>query len=317
MAKQRSKAKKLQAESLHRSFKRSYKKDYRRETNLPSVMYHILASFKILFKNWRIFLPLLLIVVFLNIVLVGVMSQANYAKLQQTTEATNDGRFGLLLLSATTALGFSNESTGAAIVFDGLILVLTWLTTIFVLRYLLAKKKIKLRDALYNAMAPMVPTLVLLVIVAVECIPILLLVIAYAAAVQTDFLTMPFYALLFLGFAALMVTISAYLLTSSLMAFVAVSAPGMYPITALNAATDLMRGRRMNLILRLVALIFVVILIWVMIMMPLIMFDLAMKDFAWAAEIPFIPVLIMVMIGFTNIYVTTYLYLYYRWLLDN
>ena len=42
---------------LHKSFKRSYREDYQRDLEVPGIMYHIFASFKIVFKNWKLFLP--------------------------------------------------------------------------------------------------------------------------------------------------------------------------------------------------------------------------------------------------------------------
>ena len=122
--------------------------------------------------------------------------------------------------------------------------------------------------------------------------------------------------LVFFIFAALMILLSGYLLSSSLIAFVAVSAPGLYPMKALHTASDLMMGRRVKFIIRLVALVLALVILWVIIMLPLILFDLWMKTFEWTAGIPFIPICLTIMTSFTCIYVTAYLYLYYRWMLD-
>ena len=148
-----------------------------------------------------------------------------------------------------------------------LIFLVVWLTTIYLLRHKMAGHKVCLRDGLYNAMAPLISTFVVLAVAIVECVPIFLLVVAYAAAVQTDFLAMPFYALLFMGFAALMVTISGYLLSSTLVALVAVTAPGLYPLKALKAATDVMLGRRMSFVARLLALGVTLAIVWVVVML--------------------------------------------------
>ena len=101
------------------------------------------------------------------------------------------------------------------------------------------------------------------------------------------------------------------------MAFVAVSAPGLYPMRALNAASEMMMGRRIRLILRIIALSITLAVIWVVVMMPLILFDMWMKTFEWTEGIPFVPICLTIMTCFTCIYVTTYLYLYYRWMLDD
>ena len=181
----------------------------------------------------------------------------------------------------------------------------------------MAGHDIKLRDGLYNAMTPLVSTLIVFVVALIQCVPIFILVVAYSAAVQTEFLATPFYALVFFIFAALMIILSAYLLSSSLMALVAVSAPGLYPMKALRTASDLMMGRRIRFILRLVALLLVIALMWVVVMLPLIMFDLFMKQFEWTSGIPFVPFCLTAMTCFTCIYLTVYLYIYYRWMLDN
>ena len=99
------------------------------------------------------------------------------------------------------------------------------------------------------------------------------------------------------------------------MAMVAVSAPGLYPMQALRTASELMMGRRVKFVLRLVGLIFVLAVTWVAVMLPLIVFDLFMKQFEWTHGVPFVPVCLLVMTCFTGVYISAYLYLYYRWIL--
>ena len=309
----------------HRSFRRTYREDYKRDIKIPGIMYHIFATFRVILKNWKLFLPLLVIAVVMNVLLVGLMSEATYTQFQDVLEQTNQelaggemgsvAKAGLLLISAVTTGGLSGESSESAIIFMVIIFLMLWLVTIFLLRHRLAGHKVKLRDALYNAMTPIVSTFVVLFVAAIQCIPILILIIVYSAAVQTEFLATPFYALLFFIFAALMVILSAYLLSSSVMALVAVSAPGLYPIKAINTASDLMMGRRVRFILRLVALLLAMAVIWVVVMLPIILFDMFMKQFEWTAGIPFVPICLNVMTCFTMIYVTAYLYIYYRWML--
>lgn len=313
--------------SPHKSFKRSYREDYARETEVPGIMYHIFKSFGMIFKNWKLFLPLLIIVVVMNVLFVGIMSESKYIQFQdllnQTSEQVSGGdigsvaKAGLLLTSTITTGGLSGEASEAAAVFGVLIFLIIWLVTIFLLRHIMAGHKVKLRDGLYNAMTPLISTFLVFIVVLFQCIPIFLLIIAYSAAVQTEFLSTPFYALVFFVFAAVMILISAYLLSSSLMAFVAVSAPGLYPMRALNAASEMMMGRRVRLILRIVALLLALGIMWVVVMMPLILFDMWMKTFEWTEGIPFIPICLTIMTCFTCMYVTTYLYLYYRWMLGN
>ena len=163
-----------------------------RELNVPGMGQQIYASFQMFFKNWKL--------------------------------------FGGLTVLATILMALAMKALSETVaVFAVLIFLMIWLVTIFMVRHLKARHKVTLRDGLYNAMTPLMSSLVVFVVMAVESIPIILVIIAYSAAIQTGFLTMPFYALLFLVFAGLMIVLSGYLLSSSLIALVAVSAPGLYP----------------------------------------------------------------------------------------
>lgn len=311
---------------LHQSFKRSYREDYIRKLSVPGLLHHAGDTFSILFKNWKLFLPLILFAVLFNVLLVGVMSENTYVQFQQALEETNTqiggaeiGNFakaGLLLISTVTTGGLSGGLGEAQMIFAVIIFLLIWLVTIYLLRFRLANKKVKLRDGFYNALTPLLSTFVVFAIAFIQMIPIFIVVFTYSAAVETGFLTTPFYALVYFIFAALLLLLSGYLLSSSLIALVAVSAPGLYPMTALKTASDIMAGRRIRFIIRLVFLLIVLALVWVVIMLPLITIDLWLKGIAeWLQGWPIVPIFLLIMTSFTFVYITAYLYLYYRRLL--
>ena len=308
----------------HRSFKRSYREDYVRDLEVPGMMYHILYSFRLIFKNWKVFVPLLIVMIVAAIAFVGLMSEDTYSEIQNVIDETaeengaNIGTFaksGILLVSTVFTGGLSANANAGAWMFVALIFLIIFLVTIFILRHKMAGNKVGLRDALYNSMTPLLSAFVVLIVAIIQTIPIMLLIVAYSAAIETHFLDTPFYALLFLVFAALMLLLSSYLLSSSIMALVAVSAPGLYPLDALKNASELMIGRRIKFILRIIALLITLAVMWALIMMPLIMFDLFMKQFDWTSSIPFIPLCLVAMTCFSAMYISAYFYVYYRWML--
>ena len=312
---------------LHKSFRRSYHEDYQRGLEVPGLMAHAAATFKMIFKNWKIFACLILVIMILNMVLVGLMSESTYTEFQEILDETNlqlaGGEIGnvakasLLLISTITTGGLSGESSESAVVFAIILFLVTWLTTIFILRHRFAGHKIKLRDALYNAMTPFISTLIVFMVILFQCLPIVLLIIVYSTALATDFLATPFYALVFFIFAVAMILWSGYLVSGSLMGLVSISAPGLYPFRAIHTASDLMAGRRVRFIIRLFYLFVVLIFTWVFVALPLILLDLWLKSsFAWLTGFPFVPLVLLFLTCFTMIYVATYLYLYYRWMLN-
>ncbi|MBR2588879.1 hypothetical protein IKE84_00860 [Candidatus Saccharibacteria bacterium] len=313
--------------TLHRSFRRSYREDYNRDIEMPGLFSHAIKSFKLIIENWKLFLPLILLMTISSIILVGLMNEDVYVQFQKSIDETskdinmeNIGTFtksGLLLVSAIATGGLTQGKTEVQQVFTVLIFLIIWLVTIYILRHRLSGQIIKLRDGLYNALAPLLSTLVVALVIFVETIPIMIVVIAYSAAVRTDFLSTPFYALIFFIFAALLTILSVYLVSSSLVALVSVSAPGLYPMIAIKTASDLLAGRRIKFIIRVIYLAIIMIIFWVVIMLPLIALDLWLKSvFDWLAGIPFVSLELLLMTCFTAVYATTYLYLYYRRLLD-
>lgn len=308
----------------HRSFRRSYHEDYARDLSAPGLLHHAMTTFQVIFKNWRLFLPLIILIALLNILLVGLMSEETYTQFQDTLDESLDGtnigqvaRAGLLLISTVTTGGLTQGASEVQQVFGFLLFVVLWLTTIYILRHRLAGHKLKLRDALYNALTPFISTLLIALTILVELIPIAIVVITYSAAVATNFLATPFYALVFFIFAALMIILSVYLVSGTLVALIAVSAPGLYPVVAIRTANDLIISRRIRWIIRVLFLFVVFAIIWVVIMLPLILLDLWLKNiWSWTEGIPFVSLMLLIMSVFSAVYITTYLYLFYRHMLN-
>ena len=311
----------------HKSFRRSYREDYLRQTNTPGIIEQVMATFKIIFRNFKIFLPFILLMVAGYIILVGLMSEDFYKEYQDSINEANEAegatkigvvaKAALLLSSTITTGGLDSGMDEVGRSFMIILFLIMWLVTVYLVRHLLAGHKLKLRDGLYNALTPLISTMAVLIIVFIQAIPMMLVLITYSAAVATEFLATPFYALIYFIFALVMILISVYCFSSSLIALAAVTAPGVYPLVALGSASDLMMGRRMHFISRLIALLIVVVLIYIIVMIPIILIDLGLKSvFDWLANVPIVPFMLLTCTCFVFIYVAAYIYQYYRCLLD-
>ena len=323
----RKKDEKSRRVKLHKSFKRSYREDYARELQVPGLLHHSMDTFRIIFRNWKTFLPLLLLIVFLNILFVGLMSENTYVQFQDTLDETDQaimngqaGNFlkaGLLLIATITTGGLTQGMSEVQQVFAVLLFIVIWLVTIYLLRHFLAGHKPRLRDGLYNALSPLLSSLCVVVVMFLEAVPIMVVIITYSAAVQTEFLETPFYALVYFIFAALLILLSLYLMSSSLLALIAVSAPGLYPMAALHTASDLIAGRRIRWLIRLLYLFFVIAICWVIVVLPNILIDMWFKNtLGWFGGFPWVPFVLLSMTVFSLIYSTAYVYLFYRRMLD-
>ncbi len=320
-------AKKNARLKLHHSFRRSYREDYIRPLDVPGMVSHAMSTLKIVFRNWKLFFGLLVIIVISNIIFVGLMNQATYESAQESLEVSNEalghGELGrmaeaaMMVVTTVTTGGLSNNMTEVQQAFAIFLFAITWLVTIYFLRQLMAGNKPKLRDGLFNALTPLISSLCTILLVIIHALPAMLFVVLYSSAESTGFLTQPLYAFLFWTFGGLLILLSCYLLPGSILALVAVSVPGIYPMTAINATTDLIQGRRMAFILRLIFAVIFIAVIWVVIMFPLTWLDMFLRDKVGLPDIPIMPFMIQVMTTFSVIYLTSYIYLFYRRMLDD
>lgn len=254
--------------------------------------------------------------------MVGIASQDNYTILTDTLRDTGGdvfdgnwgelGKAGLLFATAMTG-GLSQTLTDVQQVYAGLIALLAWLTTVWLLRSIVAGRVVKLRDGLYNAGAPILSMFVVSLVLLVQLLPLALALIGYSAATASGLLAGGVEAMLFWAAAGSLALLSFYWLTSTFFALVIVTLPGMYPLGALKAAGDLVIGRRLRILLRSLWMVASVVVAWAIVMIPIILFDTWIKGIWSGIEwVPVIPVTLLVLSSVSVIWISSYVYLLYR-----
>ncbi len=306
----------------HRSFRRTRRRDYVRTLALPGYWAFTHSVRRTLWQHRKLFLGLTAIYALLIALMVGIGSQDTYTTLTDTLSSTSGGVLsgGLgalgqasLLLATTVSGSLSQNLTEVQQVYAVILGLLTWLTTIWLLRNVLAGHKVKLRDGLYSSGAPILATFLVGLVFIVQLLPLALALIGYSAASSTGLLTNGVEAMLFWAAAGLLVVLSLYWITSTFFALVIVTLPGMYPLRALKTAGDLVIGRRLRILLRILWLALLIVLIWVVIMIPIILLDSWLKSI-WPGInwLPLVPVALLVMSSLTLVGATSYIYLLYR-----
>jgi hypothetical protein len=222
------------------------------------------------------------------------------------------GQAGTVFATALSG-GLAGETNASQQVYGSLIALLIWLTTVWLLRALLAGQKPRLRDGLYNAGAPIVPTFVVSLVLIVQLLPLALASIGFSAATASGLLDGGVEAMLFWAAAGLLSALSLYWATSTIVALIVVTLPGMYPLQALRTAGDLVVGRRMRLLLRLLWAAALAVIIWALIMIPAIMGDTWLKSVVPAlAGVPLVPIILLLLGSVTIVVLAAYVYLLYR-----
>lgn len=317
----------LKSRRPHRSFVRTKKRDYARTLELPGYINFTNYVCKIIWKNRKLFFIFGLVYSLITIVLVGMASQDAFSTLVSTLNTTSSDLFngfwgeiggaGLLFLSAVTG-GSLQTLSEVQQLYAVLLTMFGWLTMVWLLRNIMAGHKVKVRDGIYNAGAPIVPTLIILLLALFQLLPLALALIGYSAASATGLLNGGVEAMLFWIFAGLMTGLSLYWVTSTFFAMVIATLPGMYPYKAIRIAGDLVVGRRLRILLRILWMALILVIFWGVVMIPLILFDGWIKGL-WPAInwMPFVPIAMLILNAITIIWVSGYIYLLYRKVVDS
>ena len=316
----------FKARRPHQSFKLTRRKDALRPLALPGVFALTNQVWRVLWQHKATFLLLALVYALLTAILVGVSSQATYqAVSEELGNAASDvfgGDFGqvsqAILLFTTAATGaFSETMSDVQQIYTVLIGLMVWLTTIWLLRNFLAGHAVKLRDGLYNALSPLVSLLVVFMVIIVQLMPIAIALFGYSAAVATGFISGGVEAMLFWLVAGALSLLSLFWVSGTFFALIIVAIPGMYPWRAIQVAGDVVTGRRIQLLLRLIWMVVITVLVWALVVIPFIIFDSWLKDIWPAIEwLPIIPVLLLILSSLSTVWVSAYTYMLYRKVID-
>lgn len=231
---------------------------------------------QILWQHKGLFLGLALIYGLLNLLLVsGFSGGADVSRIKSELSEVFKGNVGALTSSVSifvalvSTSGNTSSATGGA--YQLFVVLVMSLAVIYALRMSLAGEIIRLRDAFYQGMYPLIPFLLVLLVVVLQCLPFLLGAtiynIAISAGIATDIGQQALWGLLF----AALASVSVYMLCSSLFALYIVTLPGMSPMKALRSARELVRYRRWPIIRKLLFLPLALLILAALIMLPIIL----------------------------------------------
>lgn len=292
----------------HRSF-RITKKKILRPNPLPGPVKLIREPLALIFRNKRRFLLLSIIYFFLLFLLTkGLGSAFDIVETKQQFEdyfgkenmgfTTSYALFGYLLTT------FNTQLTDTAGTYQLFITIIMILATIWLVRQLYEGEKPRVKDALYKGMTPLVPFILLLVVVSLQLIPLIIGNFIFSTVLNeglaVTFLEKFLWFMLFI----LLAVISFYMLLSSIFALNIVTLSDIKPMQALRSARELVVHRRIGIFARIIMVPIVGLIFAGVVFVPLIMFVPVLAE-----------PLFLLFSCFAMIYLTTYMYNFYRKLL--
>ncbi len=234
-------------------------------------------TLKLVWANKKLFGGIALIYGALNVLLVrGFSSGRDVLQLKEQLDVLLGGVSGRLASSVVTFVGLLGSSgaggTATAGLYQSVLLVLGSLAVIWALRQVLAKHRVRVRDAFYQGMYPVVPFVLVFLLMGVQLLPLTAGGALYSASVSYGIALHPVEKIAaFTVFIALALW-SLRMITASLFALYIVTLPNMTPWAAYKSARQLVYGRRLLIWRKLIFLPVVLLLVAVAIELPLILF---------------------------------------------
>lgn len=245
-------------------------------------------SISLLWQQKRLFIWLAVIVFVLNTIFVrGVASGSSITDLKGVLDSIFTTTAGHITTSLTLfsvlLTGTSRAQTETGALYQGILLIIASLAFIWAIRQSMAekKKRIRIRDAFYKGMYPLVPFLTVLVVMGLQLIPLSVGNFLYGTAITGGLAVTLVEKVLWLILIGLLIILSLYMLTSSVFALYIVTLADIDPMQALRSARELVRFRRWTIMRKLLVLPFCLLVIGGAIIMPLIVVAPALAEWVF------------------------------------
>ncbi len=236
-----------------------------------------LQVFKVLSRFWKPLGGILLVYLLLNILFASGISSLNSTVASIKSDLNNSGVQAHPLLAGTTGFlvlatsaGTSSSSTGS--ILQVILIIVESLAIIWALRHLMAGKPIGIKQAYYNASAPLIPFLLVLAIIFVQLLPLSIGAIVISAIVSSLGSVGALWTILFAAILVLLAVWSLYMLSASVLGLYIVTLPDMKPLTAIRSAKNLVRFRRWLVIRRVLFLPVLILVVLGAVIIPLILY---------------------------------------------
>lgn len=304
----------------HRTFYLTTRAKSVRQINITGYFKFCGQVWHFIWQHKKFFLITVVIVTLALLTIIGLNERINYVEMRNTIENIDEVRLdpfsmyaGLMTQAIISAVSITDMNRRVVSV---VIFIFIWLTLIYAIRHLYGgAKKMKFRDALYNSGAPFIPVLMLIVLIGIQILPLSIGMLIYTSTSGAGYINsgIQIENLAALAALGLLFIMTLYWVLVSLMSFVTVTIPGIYPSRAYFETSVLLSGRRIKVFWRILVMILVTIAMWLVLLTPFILIDMWLKF----QFFPFVQIGTTLLVALTMVWSASYLYMLYRRLIDS
>lgn len=243
------------------------------EASLPHEFALLKGAFGVLRSNWRLFAGIMLVYGLLNVLLVQSFAGTDVAQTKDSLGGLVEGKFSQVISSAmlfaymASTSGNINSSVAGA--YQLFLTVTTSLALVWALRQVYAQKKVRIRDAFYRGMYPLVPFLLVVLLASIQLLPIVLGGYLYNLATE-GIAASAIESLLWGVVFFFLALISLYMLSATIFALYVACLPDVEPGQALGSARELVEYRRWAVMRRVIFLPIFLLVLSGVVVIPLV-----------------------------------------------
>lgn len=307
-------------EAAHKSFVRTRRRDKIKRPKIEGYIAFPWYVFRMLWNRKWVYIRFIIAFFILSAIFIGALQADNVTSINETIDSATSGSSVIgPVMRAVVTVGSSiggalnNNLSDVQYIYLSALLILALLTVVWLLRHQLAGNKLKVRDGLYNAAAPIAAEYALLVVGIAQLLPVALTVLIYMSATTSGLLDGGIETAMFSVALLLVVVLTLYFMTTTLFAMFIATIPGTYPMKAYKAARHIVAGQRLRLLLRLLWMVVIVLVADFMVLVPfVIIVNSVGGGNSWA-----IPIAYQLVVIASIVYGTAYSYLLYRRMIDD
>lgn len=299
----------------HRSFYLTTRGKSIRQIKITGYFRFIGEVWRFIWENKWLFTKFVLLYTLILSVVIGMSSQESYTTIR---EALSEADLQLWLqVPALFVQGLVNAtSVGDAtrqpiFIFT---LVMGWLVLIFLIRHLYNGQRLKLRDGLYNAGAPIIPAGILAIVIIVQMLPMSLAMMVYSSLTNAGLINSGVRIENMAAWCALtlVAVLTIYWMITSVLCMVTITLPGIYPLRAYFETSKLVSGRRVKILMRVLVMFLPLMLMWLLLLTPFVVLDIYTKT-----SLPIVLMVSIVLVAMSLVWAAAYVYMLYRRILDS
>ncbi len=254
---------------------------------IPGAFRLIRTALRLLGRNRRLFIGITIIYGLLNIILVtGLANKLDLTSLKstlQTAFGSGGAVTSTLTVFAVLVSSVGGSVSGAASAYQLILTLIASLAIIWALREVSAGTRVRVRDAYYRGMTPLVPFALVLVVIGLQLVPLIVGGTVFNIVINNGIAVYAAEKFLWGALFALLGLLSIYMISSSIFALYIVTLPDMTPLKALRSARALVRFRRWTVLRKVLVLPVMLLVLLALIMLPVIYFATAAAQWVFFA----------------------------------